>query len=258
MDIPFSKRWPDIAALSPIWEEAIQPLIKKWEASQEEQREIVNSVLIQRYDEAVSTFELNKARVIATWRKSVKIAGVIVAGLITLGAFAYYKLSAQQSGTEALIIGAGGNGLWALICWIFHNIKFNDTSWFFKSKRSTLELATPKVLDEVRRIELSPPVDLVEIQDQCRARLATALTQLIVARGKQIRLQADSVIAEIDRVRRSGRQTIEAYRAEWEKAREIIEKLYQQSDDKADKFKVVATTFKQRAMDRTRQLFGDR
>ena len=59
-------------------------------------------------------------------------------------------------------------------------------------------------------------------------------------------------------MRRSGRQTVGAYREEWEKAREIIEKLYQQSDDKADKFKSVATAFKERTMDRTRQLFGDR
>jgi hypothetical protein len=81
---------------------------------------------------------------------------------------------------------------------------------------------------------------------------------LIAARAKQIRSDANSLTAEIDAVRRSGRQTVGAYREEWEKAREIIEKLYQQSDDKVDKFKSVATAFKERTMDRTRQLFGDR
>ncbi len=141
---------------------------------------------------------------------------------------------------------------------MYQKIKSDDKSWTVKSKRSIFESATPKVLDEVRRMELIPPGDLVEIQDQCRAGLATALTQLVAARATQIRSHADSLIAEIEAVRRSGRQTVEAYRAEWEKAREIIEKLYQQSDDKADKFKSVATAFKERTMDRTRQLFGDR
>lgn len=51
---------------------------------------------------------------------------------------------------------------------------------------------------------------------------------------------------------------VEGYRKQWEQARQIIEKLYQESDDKVTKFKSVATTFKERTMDRTRQLFGNR
>jgi len=194
----------------------------------------------------------------AGWRKRIKIAGWIGAAFITLGALAYYKLAKDQSGTEAIIIGAGGNALWGFLCVMYQKIRSDDESWTVKSKRSTFESATPKALDEVRRIELIPPIDLAEVQDQCRARLAAALTQLIAGRAEQARSNADSLIAEIESVRRSGRQTLGAYREEWEKAREIIEKLYQQSDDKADKFKSVATAFKERTMDRTRQLFGDR
>jgi hypothetical protein len=133
-----------------------------------------------------------------------------------------------------------------------------NPSLILRSKRDTFENATPKVLDEVKRIELSPPGDLAEVQDQCRARLATSLTQLLGTKAKQIRSQTDALTAEIDVVRRSGRQTVEAYRTEWEKARGIIENVYQESDDKADKFKSVATAFKERTMDRTRQLFGNR
>jgi hypothetical protein len=257
-DILHSRLLPDLASLSPIWDDTIQPLITRHEASQEEQRERLISLLAKKYDDTLADFETNRMRVMAGWRKRIKIVGWIGAAFITLGALAYYKLSTDQSGTEAVIIGAGGNALWGFLCMMYQKIRSDDESWSVKSKRSTFESATPKALDEVRRIELISPIDLVEVQDQCRARLAAALTQLIAGRAKQARSNADSLIAEIGSVRRSGRQTLGAYREEWEKAREIIEKLYQQSDDKADKFKSVATAFKERTMDRTRQLFGDR
>ena len=257
-DILHSRLLPDLATLSPIWDEAIHPMVARYEISQEEQREKVISFLAKKYDDALTEFEFNKTQVMAAWKKRIKIVGGIGAALITLGALAYYKLSVDQSGTEAIVIGACGNALWGFLCAIYQKIRSDDKAWIVKSKRGTFESATPKALDELRRIELVAPLDLVEVQDQCRARLAAALTQLVVARAKQIRTLLHSLVTEINTVRRSGRDTVEAYRAEWEKARGIIEKLYQESDDKADKFKLVATAFKERTMDRTRQLFGDR
>jgi hypothetical protein len=257
-DIGSSRMAPDLAALSPIWEDTIQPLVTKFEASQSEQRESVVSQVIKRYDDALVELKVNKASVIASWRRLTRIIAACGIAVITLVVLAFYQLSTVQSGTEAIVIGAAGNALWGFLCWLFQKLKSDDKSWMLKSKRGIFEKATSKTLDEIRRIELMPPMDLVELQDQCRARLATALAQLVVGRTKLVGQLAGSLIPEIDTVRRSGRATVEAYRREWENARAITEKLYQESDDKADKFNMVATGFKERTMDRTRELFGTR
>ena len=89
-------------------------------------------------------------------------------------------------------------------------------------------------------------------------RLNNALMRLLTTKSDEYRQVVEPLVVQIDKTRDSGAKIVAAYRKEWEKAREIVESLYQETNDKVDKFKAVATTFKERTMDRTRQLFGDR
>ena len=51
---------------------------------------------------------------------------------------------------------------------------------------------------------------------------------------------------------------MEEYKKSWENGRRIFEGLYLETDDKIKRFKTVSTVFKERTIDRTRKLFGNR
>jgi hypothetical protein len=257
-DISQSRLDPELAVLAPIWDEAIQPLVARYESCQEEHRAKVLSLLTKRYEEAQAEFEANKKRVISAWKKRIRFWGMVGVVAIMFGAIGYYQLEASQSMWEVILLAAAGEALWVFLVWVFDRVKSDNTEWIAKSKRQMFQRSTPTVLDEMRGIDLSPPNDLAEIQDQCRVRLELGLTQLVLERSSQIRSNSEALIAEVESIRRSGQQTVEAYRKEWEMARQIIETLYQENDARVAGFKSVATTFKERTMDRTRQLFGDR
>jgi hypothetical protein len=70
--------------------------------------------------------------------------------------------------------------------------------------------------------------------------------------------QIKPVADELESVRIGGIDLVEKYQRSWESGRQIIEKLYQGSDDKVAALKAVAGVFKERTIDRTRRLFGNR
>jgi hypothetical protein len=62
----------------------------------------------------------------------------------------------------------------------------------------------------------------------------------------------------MEAARSKGLGVINSYRQAWESGRRIIEELYHETDEKIKRFKAVSTGFKERTIDRTRKLFGDR
>jgi len=260
-DISHLRLVPDLASLAPIWEVAIQPLVSCYEAWQEAHRSKIALLLNKRYDEASAEFDADKSRVTSAWKKRIWRIGVLGGILIILFAVGYYKFDPKfdpDSARTAIILAAAGEALWTFVVWMFGKIRWDNRDWFLKSRKKIFQFYSLKAVEEIRHFELHAPDRLVEVHDECRVRLNDALLQLVGRKSEEFRQLTEPSIAQIEKVRDAGAQTIAAYRREWENARGLVDTLYQETNDKVEKFKAVATTFKERTMDRTRRLFGDR
>ena len=135
-DLFHSRLAPDISNLSPIWDDAIQPLIARHQASQEAQRENIVSLLTRKYDDALSDFEAHRTAVVAAWKRRIKIVGWIGAAAITLRSLRFTDcLRFQSVKTEALLIGAGGNALWAFLCRPHKKRRRTTRNWIIRSEQ---------------------------------------------------------------------------------------------------------------------------
>ena len=105
---------------------------------------------------------------------------------------------------------------------------------------------------------LGTPPELADLTETCQRRLVEWLDAEASGKGKDLRHEFQSIADEIELVRKKGLAVVNDYRRAWESARQIIEGLYLETDEKIGRFKSVSTVFKERTIDRTRTLFGER
>ena len=239
----------------------MRELIDRCVSWQEQQREKIISDLTKEYDSALHQFEKQKAQVIAGWKNRIFWAGIAGAIILTLliGTYFRFKIgSLSQSWAEIAISGAIGNALWAAAVFTFRRAQLNKTDWLASSRPQIFGPATARCSALIREREVGGPADLAGIRDHCRTRLTERMGDFVSSFSAQRQSQIKPAASELESVRIRGNDLIENYQRSWESGRQIIERLYQGSDEKVAALKAVATVFKERTIDRTRGLFGDR
>jgi hypothetical protein len=206
-------------------------------------------------------FEHQKAQAIANLKNTIfwiGIAGAILISLV-IGTYFQFKVgSLSQSWAEIAISGAIGNALWAAAVFTYRRARLNKTDWLASNRAETFRRATAHSSACIRDREVGSPVDLAGIQDSCQRRLADRLSEVVSNCCTQTTARIKPLSAELEIVRSRGFDLVEKYQQSWESGRRMIEELYQDSDDKVGHLKAVAAVFKERTIDRTKKLFGDR
>jgi hypothetical protein len=261
LDIKSTRQSNLAPVLSSVWDDAMHAMIDRNVGWQEQQRENIISALTKEYDDALHQFEQQKARVIAGWKNTifwVGIAGAIVISLL-IGTYFQFKVgSLSQSWAEIALSGAIGNALWAAGVLTFRRARLNKTEWLASSRAEIFGPATALSSAHIRDKEIGSPTDVAGFRDNCRSRLKDWVSEVVSSYSMQMQTPIKPLAAELEAVRVRGLDLVEKYQRSWESGRQITEQLYRGSDEKVGRLKAVAAAFKERTIDRTRKLFGNR
>jgi hypothetical protein len=244
-----------------IWDETFRPLIGEYESWQERERDKVVAELVARQHEIGERFEAQKARVITAWKRRLLWVGILGIVVITGALATYYHFGAsseQQSLSEIVFWGAAGNALWALAVFLFERASATRTDWIAASRAVFFKVETSGVARAMLAWNLGSSPELPDLTETCQRRLVDWLDAEVSSKNRQLRQGFQSVADEIELIRKKGLAVVNDYRSAWESARQIIEGLYLETDEKIGRFKSVSTVFKERTIDRTRTLFGER
>jgi hypothetical protein len=137
-------------------------------------------------------------------------------------------------------------------------VRSTRTEWIAKSRAAFFKGETWNVSRELLKWPLGNPPDLSELNDTRQRRLIERIEALVSENQRELRNEFQNVADEIELVRKKGLSIVKDYRGAWESARQIIEGLYLETDEKISRFKSVSAVFKERTIDRTRTLFGER
>jgi hypothetical protein len=246
---------------SSVWDETLRTLLMEYESWQEREREKLAAALVARHHEIVERFEAQKDRVISAWKRRLFWTGILGMAVFTVALSVYYRFgvsSAQQSFGEILFWGAAGNALWALAVFLFGRVSATRTDWIATSRTAFFKGETQSVTREILLWSLGALPELSDIKESCQRRLTEQVGAMVSANEQQLRSEFQNVADEIELVRKKGLAVVNSYRSAWEAARQIIEGLYLETDEKIGRFKSVSAAFKERTIDRTRTLFGER
>jgi hypothetical protein len=141
---------------------------------------------------------------------------------------------------------------------IYRNVNSNRPEWISKTRDEVFKEATSRLAREIRNWEAKGPEELFELKEICQSRPVDRTTDSLAVRQDQSRLSLKPVADEIESIRVKGLDVVAAYRTSWEAGRQIIERLYQETDEKITRFKTIAAAFREQTIDRTRKLFGNR
>lgn len=244
-----------------IWDDVLRPLIVEYELWQERECEKLAATLVSRHHNVAERFEIQKDRVIAAWKKRLFWAAVLGMLTITMALSIYYRFgmgSEQQSLSEIVIWGAAGNALWAFAVFLYEKASTTRKDWIATSRAAFFKNETPNVTSEILFWALEAPPELSDLKGSCRERLTERVQLLVSANEQQLSNEFRSFGEEIELVREKGLNVVNGYRRAWDSARQIIERLYLETGEKITRFKNVSAAFKERTIDRTRTLFGER
>jgi hypothetical protein len=244
-----------------LWDETFHPLVGAYEGWQERERDKLVATLVASHHEIAQRFEAQKDRVISAWKTRLLWVGILGVVVITGALSVYYHFGAgseQQSLSEVVFWGAAGNALWALAVFLFERASATRTNWIAASRAAFFKSETSSVTRAMLTSHLGAPPEFSDLTETCQRRLVEWLEAEVSAKGKQLRHEFQSVADEIELVRKKGLAVVNDYRSAWVSARQIIEGLYLETDEKISRFKSVSTVFKERTIDRTRMLFGER
>jgi hypothetical protein len=247
--------------LSWVWDDALKPLVSRYEGWQEEEKEKIVTLLTREHEDTRDRFEFERTRIVSAWKSRLLWIGIAGIVTITLGFATYYKFGStvdQQSLSEIVVWDAAGNALWALIVLIVRRARSDPVELLSRTRSDFFWRATLGVSRPLREREIGNPTDLSDVREDCRRRLSDDLTGVILRSSHQMKSRFLPLAGEVESVRINGLEIVNSYRQNWEDGRQIIAGLYQETDEKVARFKAVATTFKERTIDRTRQLFGSR
>ena len=260
-DVSLGKLNQPASAASSVWDGTLRPLAGEYESWQERECEKFVNTLVARHHEIAERFEAQKDRVISAWKKRLFWAGVL--GMVVFTGFlsVYYRFGAgseQQSLGEIVLWGAAGNALWALAVFLFERASATRTDWIATSRTAFFKVETRSVTKEMLTWSLGTPPELSDLKETCQRRLVEQVEALVSANELQLRNGFQSIADEVELARKKGLAAVNSYRGAWESARQIIEGLYLETDEKIVCFKSVSAAFKERTIDRTRTLFGER
>jgi hypothetical protein len=248
-------------AASSIWDEALRPLVAEYETWQERECERLIATMVAKHHEIAKQFEQHKNGVISGWKKRLLWTGVLGMVIITGTLAVYYRFgmtSEQQSLSEVIVWGAAGNAVWAFAVFLFERISASRTEWVATSRSVFFRSAAPTITREMLLWALTPPPDLSDLREMCQARLIEKVEALVSLSERKLRAEFQTIADEVELARKKGLGIVNEYRSAWESARRIIEGLYLETDEKIGRFKSVSAAFKERTIDRTRALFGER
>jgi hypothetical protein len=166
--------------------------------------------------------------------------------------------SLSQSWAEIAVSGAIGNALWAAVVLTVRRARLNKTEWLASGRAEIFRPATVLSSAHIREKEVGSPTDLAGIRDNCRNRLKERVSEVVSSYSAEMQTPIKPLAAELESVRVRSLDLVEKYQRSWESGRQIIEQLYRGSDEKVGRLKAVAAVFKERTIDRTRKLFGNR
>ena len=247
--------------ITSIWDEALRPLIEQYELWQEQECEKLVATLVTRHHEVAERFEVQKGRVISAWKKRLFWIAIFGMVTITIVLSVYYRFgvsSEQQSLSEMVVWGAAGNALWAFAVFLYEKASATRKDWIATSRVAFFKNETPSITSEILFWPLETPPVLSDLKETCRGRLTERIQSLVSTSEQQFRNEFQSLADEIELVREKGLNVVNGYRRAWDSARQIIEGLYLETGEKIARFKTISAAFKERTIDRTRTLFGER
>ena len=169
------------------WDLLISELVKQFDVFQEGTRERYLRSLNSILDAAKERIDNERSAVISAWRR--RLWGILLIGMAVISVawsitYRFGIVSANQSWGEAILLGAGGNAIWACAVLLYRAFNSSTSDWIAKSQKVIFEEATKQALTRSYEWKIEFPSEIDAIEATCSKDLAENISVVLSKNSK--------------------------------------------------------------------------